>query len=92
LVRELTDDVRDAIMAHVFAGRKIDAIKVHRQATGQGLVESKRFIEALEARLREESPGRFEATVPAGCGAGVIAVMLLTAILAGVAGLALLFW
>jgi hypothetical protein len=89
-VRNLTDQDRDAIIAHIFAGRKIAAIKVHREATGEGLAESKRFIEALEARLREESPEGFAAAAPAGCGPGVVAVILLTAILAGAAGLALL--
>ena len=89
-MRSLTDEDRDAIIANVYAGRKIEAIKVYRQATGQGLKESKDFIEAIELRLREESPERFQAPAPAGCGPGVVAVILLTALLAGIAGLALL--
>jgi hypothetical protein len=40
--------------------------------------------------LREESPDRFKYAANAGRGAGVIVIILLTAILAGIAGLALL--
>jgi hypothetical protein len=89
-LRDLTDQDRDAIIGHLYAGRKIAAIKAHRLATGQGLKESKDFIEALEARLREDAPEKFEAASPAGCGPGVVAVVLLTAILAAVSGLVLL--
>jgi hypothetical protein len=89
-VRQLTDQDRDAIIANLYAGQKIAAIKVYRQATGQGLKESKDFIESIESRLREESPERFQTAAPAGCGPGVIAIILLTALLAGIAGLVLL--
>lgn len=34
------------------AGRKIEAIKRWRESTGQGLLEAKQAIEALERRLR----------------------------------------
>lgn len=87
---QLTDSDRDAIIASLYAGRKIEAIKRYRDATGQGLKESKDFIEALEARLREESPDRFQAGSPPGCGAGVVLVIMFTALLAGAAGFALL--
>ncbi len=50
----------------LIAGRKIDAIKRHRELTGWGLKESKDAVEALAVRLRledgqdvaAESPGR----------------------------------
>lgn len=87
---DLTDPDRDAILANLYAGRKIAAIKVYREATGQGLQESKEFVEAIEARLREESPERFQYGPNAGCGAGVVVVILLAALLAGVAGLVFL--
>lgn len=88
---ELTDQDRDAIIACVYAGQKIQAIKRYRMATGQGLKESKDFIEALEARLREETPDRFQNASPAGCGAGVLVIVMLSAILAGAAGFVLLW-
>ena len=43
----------------LFAGQKIEAIKVHRAHTGQGLKESKDFVEAVEAELRAREPGKF---------------------------------
>jgi hypothetical protein len=86
----LTDQDRDAIIACLYAGRKIEAIKRYRQVTSQGLKESKDFIETLEARLREQTPERFQTSSPAGCGAGVALVVMLSAILAGTAGWLLL--
>lgn len=88
---ELTDQDRDAIIACLYAGQKIQAIKQYRTATGQGLKESKDFIEALETRLREETPDRFQMGQPAGCGAGVVLIVMLSAILAGAAGFVLLW-
>ena len=32
------------------AGRKIEAIKLHRERTGAGLAEAKRYVEELERR------------------------------------------
>jgi hypothetical protein len=87
-VAGLTDQDRDAITASLYAGRKIEAIKRYRQVTGKGLKESKDFIEALEARLREQSPEPFQG--PSGCGAGVVLIIMLSALLAGSAGLILL--
>ena len=89
-MRDLTDHDRDAIISSLYSGRKIAAIKLYRQATGEGLKEAKDFIEAIESQLREESPERFTTAAPAGCGPGVIAVIVLTTLLAAIAGLVLL--
>jgi hypothetical protein len=60
------------IRAAIFAGRKIEAIKLYREASGQGLKESKDFVDALDEELRKTNPGDFS-TAPAGKGcAGVI--------------------
>lgn len=75
---EPSEDVRDEIVRLVLAREKIAAIKVHREATGQGLKESKDFIEALTARLLEERPDDFQ---PAG--KGCAAAVLLVATLSG---------
>lgn len=83
---ELTDTDRDAIIASLYAGRKIEAIKRYREVTGHGLRESKDFIDTLEARLREESPDRFQTDSPPGCGVGVVLIVMLTSILAAAAG------
>lgn len=72
----LTDQDRDDINEALFAGRKIEAIKIYREATGQGLLEAKEFIDKLADRLREKYPDRMPAN-SAGCG---MAVLMLGAI------------
>jgi ribosomal protein L7/L12 len=42
-------DLLDGIRAHIAAGRKIEAIKLYREATGAGLAEAKRAVELIEA-------------------------------------------
>ena len=70
------------IQAHLFAGRKIQAIKIYREATGAGLQEAKDAMEAYEERLRTESPQSFTAAPgKAGC-AGIILLFLLVLVAA----------
>jgi ribosomal protein L7/L12 len=46
------DPAADAeLVEHLRAGRKLDAIKRHRELYGTGLKEAKDAVEALEARL-----------------------------------------
>lgn len=59
-----SDDAVEQIKSHLYAGRKIPAIKDYRMLTGAGLVDAKQFIEALEVELRRASPEKF--TVPPG--------------------------
>jgi hypothetical protein len=67
-------NVEDEIQAALFRGNKIEAIKLHRGATGKGLKEAKDFVEALEAELRRISPEKF--TGPSGgCGSAVLAFL-----------------
>ncbi len=80
------DEIKDAL----FAGRKIEAIKVYREATGQGLKESKEFIDDLEAQMRKEFPDQFKA----GGGTGCLGVLLLVAggaMMSGLLAVTLLF-
>ncbi len=44
-LQQLLDDIR----AHLAAGRKIEAIKLYREATGAGLAEAKEAVELIEA-------------------------------------------
>lgn len=67
----LTDETRDEINEAIFAGRKIEAIKLYREATGEGLLEAKTFIETLTKRLREEYPDKMPEQA-AGCGSAVV--------------------
>lgn len=41
------------------AGRKIEAIKIYREATGKGLKEAKDFINVLAAKLVKENPEKY---------------------------------
>jgi len=57
---ELTDDVRQQILNALIAGRKIEAIKLYREATGKGLKDAKDFIDRLVEKLAERQPGLLE--------------------------------
>ncbi len=84
---DLPDDARDAIDTALYAGRKIDAIKQYREATGGGLKEAKEAVEVYEAELRARHPQHF--TKPP-ARAGCTTAILLTATLATAAALAAL--
>ena len=56
---ELTDQQRQAINAEIFGGRKIDAIKLYREATDGGLKEAKDAVEEIEKDLRQREPNKF---------------------------------
>ena len=73
----LNDQDRQAIETAIFAGRKIEAIKLHREATGGGLAEAKRAVEDLEVDLRRRSPERFIAGAgKQGCAGVLVGVAL----------------
>jgi len=72
LSQESVDEITDAL----FAGRKIDAIRIYREATGQGLYESKQFVDAIEVRLREQSPEKFSNPQGSGCVVWLLVAML----------------
>ncbi len=63
-------------IADLLAGRKkIEAIKIYRAATGNGLKEAKDFIEALIPKLKEQDPEKFGHL--ANSGSGCASVLLL---------------
>ncbi|MBI1335742.1 MAG: hypothetical protein GC164_02135 [Phycisphaera sp.] len=72
---EPTPDQWQAIEDHLYAGQKIAAIKILREATGCQLVDAKRVVEEHEAKLRAQSPERF-ASRRAGCGTAVLMLSL----------------
>lgn len=74
---ELDNRIRDAI----FGGRKIEAIKLHREQTGLGLKESKAVVEKWEAELRTSSPDQFINTPGKGCLPMIVAAALAGAVL-----------
>lgn len=69
----------------IFAGQKIEAIKMYRNASHLGLKESKQFIDQLEKQLREECPENFTHAAKTGCSVLVLAGVLL-AMAAGAVG------
>jgi ribosomal protein L7/L12 len=71
-VESASNDDINQIQAAVFAGEKIKAIKLYRESTGEGLKESKDFIDALEDELRRTEPGKFTAPPAKGCGVKVL--------------------
>ena len=74
----ISEAQEQAIYAALYAGRKIEAIKLHRQASGWGLKGSKDFIEALERQLRGETPEKFAAPPSkSGCSVSIASVMVI---------------
>ena len=70
------DDQFGQLHGHIFAGQKIQAIKLYREASGVGLKEAKEAVEAMEANLRREQPHRFQTVQGKGCGAGMLLLCL----------------
>ncbi len=61
-----------SLEAMIFAGQKIQAIKLYRESTGLGLKEAKDAVEAMEANLRRDSPHKFQTVQAKGCGASML--------------------
>lgn len=77
---ELDESQWAPIDAAIFEGRKIEAIKLHREASHAGLAESKDAVERRESLLRDKFPDRIK---PRGKGCmAVIALILVPAALA----------
>ena len=74
---QLTPEQTKEIAGVLATGQTIQAIKIYREATGQGLKEAKDFIDALIPELIEQDPERFKALAQkqsAGCGTAVILI------------------
>jgi len=60
---ELSTNNRAAVESAIFSGRKIEAIKLYREAgAGTGLAEAKAAVEVMETQLRQVSPEKFSAS------------------------------
>jgi hypothetical protein len=86
MARAVPDAVAAEIRTEILAGHKIAAIKLYRQASGEGLKEAKDFIESVEAELRRTEPNAFTAP-PRGKGcrttAAGLVLLFLTIIISG---------
>lgn len=54
-----SDEVASKLREALLAGRKIEAIKLCREAMGLGLKEAKEYVEKMENELREANPDAF---------------------------------
>ena len=74
---EPTQEQIEEIGSALASGRKTEAIKIYRRATGKDLQTSKMFIDAIIPKLKEQDPQKY-AKVSAQ-GAGCASVILLYA-------------
>ncbi|MGC4003793.1 MAG: ribosomal protein L7/L12 [Pirellulales bacterium] len=75
--QSLPPDAHERLLEALFGGNKIQAIKIYREATGQGLKESKDVVDGWENELRRTVPERFVTRPAAGSGLLVVAVVVL---------------
>jgi hypothetical protein len=64
----------------LYRGEKIRAIKLHREATGLGLAESKAEVDKLEASLRTSAPEKFMAATS---GKGCLSIIVMACVIVG---------
>ena len=83
MTSEISDNDREQIIDALFAGRKIDAIKIYRTRMGTDLKTAHDFIRELEARLRAESPEKFARPSGIGCSATTVIFLVVLAMFAG---------
>lgn len=76
MAKTLSGDELAKVHAALSAGQLIQAIKVYREATGEGLKEAKDAVEAMDAQLRASSPERF-AGPPVSVKRGCLPMLLL---------------
>ena len=81
---EIPEDKRETVLNAIYGGapRKIEAIKLVREATGCGLAEAKEYVEKVGAELYAKDPQRF-ASSPKGKGCGAAAILVAVCALAG---------
>ena len=75
--QEQIEEVGNALAS----GRKIEAIKIYREASGKGLKEAKEFVEALIPQLKEQDPEKYAklSSQGAGCASVILFCVALTA-------------
>jgi ribosomal protein L7/L12 len=74
MIDELSEEQLEKMAEALGSGRRIEAIKIYREATGKGLKEAKDYIDSLVNQLAEKDPEILASLKPKG--AGCTAVML----------------
>jgi ribosomal protein L7/L12 len=59
MTNELTPEQLTAVSNAIYAGNKIEAIKLYRTATGNDLKDSKEAVEKLAMELEAKNPAMF---------------------------------
>ena len=80
----LTTEQWQSIETALFAGQKIQAIKLYREYAGCDLRDAKESVEAYEAKLRTEFPDRFTAAPATKVGCSSKAAIFLLLLVAGI--------
>ena len=79
--RQYLEHVPVELQDLLYAGRKIEAIKLARAKLGWGLKEAKDKVDEVENQMRKQFPGALPDRRASGCGTA----LLLVAILVGIA-------
>jgi ribosomal protein L7/L12 len=78
---DLPEDKITEIKTAIFAGRKIEAIKLFRHYGGTGLKEAKDFIENFTRELKAKEPDKFVSLRMAkGCAGVVVLIGLVVSV------------
>ncbi|MFK5924887.1 MAG: ribosomal protein L7/L12 [Verrucomicrobiota bacterium] len=86
-MKTLSDEEMEAVVAALAEGRKIEAIKIYREATDKGLKDAKEFIDALIPKLVEKDPEKYEQIAKSGGGCSSLIVFTLLILAAGAVAL-----
>ncbi|MCO4781721.1 MAG: hypothetical protein KC646_05305 [Candidatus Cloacimonetes bacterium] len=74
---ELSENQLLQLSEILYSGSKIEAIKYYRSISGQGLKESKEYIDTLYEQLQKENPHKFRTTPSSGCGSTVAVCLMI---------------
>lgn len=77
----IPDSTLEEIQKCLFEQSKIQAIKIYKEATGEGLKESKEAVERLDAELKSKFPERYTVGPKAAGCMSVLALIALPAVL-----------
>ncbi len=81
---DIPSDEEIAEISEVLAdGKKIEAIKIYREATGKGLKDAKEFIDALIPRLVEKDPEKYDKIAKSG---GCVSMLVFALLISGAVG------
>ncbi|MBN2009755.1 ribosomal protein L7/L12 [candidate division KSB1 bacterium] len=76
---QLTGELKQQLLSALRTGKKIEAIKIYREATGKGLKESKEAVEAFIDEVKVQYPD-MAAKLKPGCSTSILLTMLFIAL------------